>query len=71
LTGIPDCSTCKYIVPTNQYNIDGAALGIKPGDVICLDASKIYGAQPLHFINIVGTEANPVIIRNCGGPVRH
>jgi hypothetical protein len=49
-----------------MYPIDGLKLGIQPGDVICLDATKQYGA--IRFTNIVGTATNPVIIRTCGGP---
>src|SRR6478736_3383659 len=59
-----DCSTCKYVVPTGVNPIDGIKLGIQPGDVICLDGTKIYGA--LRFTNIVGTATNPVTIRVCG-----
>lgn len=57
------CSDCDFIVTTQL--VDGEALGVQPGDVIGLDASLDYGN--LKFINIVGTEDQPVIIRNCGG----
>ena len=33
------CSTCKYIVPIEAMTVDGAKLGIKPGDVICLSSA--------------------------------
>lgn len=61
-----DCSSCKFVVPPGMYPIDGYKLGIQPGDVICLDATKQYGS--IRFTNIVGTADNPVIIRACGGP---
>lgn len=62
------CITCSYIVPPNTTIIDGAALRIKPGDVIGLSANTVYST--LTFRNIVGTQENPVIIKNCGGVVR-
>ncbi|MBL7856253.1 MAG: right-handed parallel beta-helix repeat-containing protein [Cyclobacteriaceae bacterium] len=61
------CSACTYVVPLRQHITDGKILGIKPGDIICLQASLKYG--PLKFINIHGTEENPIIITNCGGVV--
>src|SRR5882757_5220985 len=60
------CSDCKYVVPMNTYTIDGAKLGLQPGDVIGIDATKIY-TTPMNFVNIVGTPDKPIIIRNCGG----
>lgn len=43
----------KYIVPANTNKIDGIERGIKPGDVIVLDAKNKY-SQPLHFSNLTG-----------------
>lgn len=60
-----DCASCTYVVPAGASIVDGAVLGLKPGDVIGLDARVRYGS--LHFKNIVGTLDNPIIIRNCGG----
>lgn len=62
------CATCTYVVPANKGIIDGAVLGIQPGDVICLDAAFQYGT--LTFKNIIGTASNPVTITNCGGTVK-
>lgn len=56
---------CTYVVPEKTHVIDGASLGIKPGDKICLDASKTY--KNLLFRNIIGTSNLPVTITNCGG----
>ncbi len=56
-----DCRECDYVV--KGYLTDGDKLGIKPGDVICLDGYKIYKA--LKFTNIKGTAQQPVVIRNC------
>ncbi|MFZ6011805.1 MAG: right-handed parallel beta-helix repeat-containing protein [Bacteroidota bacterium] len=61
-----DCS-CDYIVPSNAGLVDGQALSIQPGHVICLDASKTYGK--ILFRNIRGTATQPVVIKNCGGAV--
>ncbi len=60
---ISDCSDCTYIVTEHETN--GEELNIQPGDVIGLESGRDYG--PLLFTNIVGTMANPVIIKNCGG----
>jgi hypothetical protein len=60
------CSTCKYVVPVEAMHVDGLALGIKPGDVICFNAAIKY-FHSINFKNIVGTADNPVIIKNCGG----
>jgi hypothetical protein len=60
-----DCSTCTYVVAKNTDVIDGKALGLKPGSVICLDKALEYGE--LTFENLEGTEANPITIGNCNG----
>src|SRR5687767_2594063 len=44
---------CTYNVPAGKHKIDGLALGIKPGAVICLQAGTPY--KNLLFINIKGT----------------
>ena len=61
-----DCG-CDYTIPEGQHITDGKVLGIKPGDVICLQAGLNYNA--LKLINIVGSADKPVIIKNCGGKV--
>ncbi len=56
---------CKFTIPPGPYtNFDGAAKGVKAGDVICIGAGNI---QTIVFSNIVGAPGNPVIIKNCGG----
>jgi hypothetical protein len=60
-----DCSTCTYVVPSNAYLVDGAALNLQPGAVICLSSLNKYTS--LAFKNIIGTTDNPIIITNCGG----
>src|SRR5690606_25252130 len=62
------CADCDYIVPAGQTRVDGAALGLKPGDVIGLSADIAY--RNLNFQNIVGTADQPIIIKNCGGIAR-
>jgi hypothetical protein len=61
------CSTCTFVIAATQTTIDGAILGVKPGDVICLNAATKYST--LIFKNIVGTATQPVTITNCGGTV--
>ncbi len=55
---------CTFTIPANQYEVNGTTLGVKPGDVICLPGGTITSKL---FVNINGTAANPVIIKNCGG----
>ena len=61
--GAVDCSTCTVIIDAKTKVIDGNELGIKPGDVICLDAAVKYGS--IDFVNIVGTSEAPVTIGTC------
>lgn len=60
------CSTCKYVIPATATLVDGAVLGIRPGDVICFSAATKY-TNSITFKNIIGTADNPVKISNCGG----
>ena len=60
LVSTQECKTCHYIVPGNATTIDGKAIGIKPGQAICLDAAIKYGN--LTFINVNGQENNPITI---------
>ncbi|HEY9006880.1 MAG TPA: malectin domain-containing carbohydrate-binding protein [Ohtaekwangia sp.] len=57
---------CKYTVGLNETNVDGKALGIKPGDVVCIQAGN---RSTIRFANFQGTAAQPIIIKNCGGLV--
>ncbi len=61
-TSTVGCSECDFYV--TSHITDGAALGVKPGDVICLKAGKY---DRLLFRNINGTRNEPVVIRNCEG----
>jgi hypothetical protein len=58
---------CTYVVPPNTHLVDAKTLGLKPGNVICLQAGTAYAN--LLFRNIVGTATAPIIIKNCGGVV--
>jgi hypothetical protein len=60
-----DCAVCSYVVPSNTYIVDGAALKLGPGSVICLKALNTY--KDIVFRNIIGSSTNPIIITNCGG----
>ncbi|HEY9048870.1 MAG TPA: hypothetical protein VIN08_23365, partial [Ohtaekwangia sp.] len=57
---------CKYTVGLNETNVDGKALSIKPGDVVCIQAGN---RSFIRFANFQGTAAQPIIIKNCGGLV--
>jgi len=57
---------CKFTIPAGSAYayFDGAAKGVLPGDVLCVQAGV---HSTIQFINIKGAPGNPVIIRNCGG----
>lgn len=57
---IQDCKTCTYVVPADVAVVDGKELNLKAGSVICLDKAIQYG--DVEFINLAGTESNPVRI---------
>lgn len=57
---------CDFTVPLHAEDFYADVVGVKPGDVICVEAGK---RKKLHFHNIVGSEDAPVIIKNCGGQV--
>jgi hypothetical protein len=57
------CAECDYIV--KGYHTNGKALKIQPGQVLCLDAGRMY--EKVVFSNLNGTERDPIIVRNCGG----
>ncbi len=59
------CASCDFYV--SGFITDGKELGVKPGDVICLKGGNY---DRLIFRNIVGTQSNPVIIRNCTGTAK-
>lgn len=64
-TAVNDCG-CDFIHPSGTWKIDGVDMGVQPGDVICLE-SGVRGRMWIE--DVVGTEAAPVIIQNCGGQV--
>jgi hypothetical protein len=61
-----DCTTCTYVVAKNAEIVDGAALGLKAGSVICLDKALQY--ENVEFVNLEGTEENPIVIGNTSFP---
>ncbi|HEX2619877.1 MAG TPA: right-handed parallel beta-helix repeat-containing protein, partial [Phototrophicaceae bacterium] len=56
-----------FSIPVSQNVIDAAAMGIGPGDVVCLEPG--VRDQPQYWQNFKGTEEEPIIIKNCGGQV--
>ncbi len=58
------CSECSYILPEDATVVDGKVVGIKPGDVICLNSAFSYGS--IELVNVDGSEESPIIIANCG-----
>ncbi len=66
-----DCSKCDFFVSISNksFGFDGEELGVKPGDIICLDGAVEY-VRPVLFKNIKGTAEKPVIITNCNGKAK-
>ena len=60
LVSAKDCKTCHYVVPANATTVDGKAIGIKPGQAICLDLAIKYGN--LNFINLEGEADKPILV---------
>ncbi|WP_199350881.1 right-handed parallel beta-helix repeat-containing protein [Haliangium ochraceum] len=58
---------CDHTVDLDTTIVDAAALGIAPGERVCVTA----GERPfLRFRNLSGSEEAPITIINCGGLVR-
>ncbi len=62
----PECN-CDHVVGPQRGPVNGETLGVLPGDVICIDGDQEYNSMV--WTNIVGTESDPIIIKNCGGQV--
>ncbi|UZS00101.1 PKD domain-containing protein [Chondrinema litorale] len=66
----PDCNcNCDFTITTtnNKYQNNGDEMGVKPGDVVCIEA----GDYPyLRFYNFEGSENAPIIFKNKGGLVK-
>lgn len=61
--GDVSCNTCTYVVAPAETTVDGKELGLKPGSVICLRKSLQYSS--VDFVNLEGTEENPIVIGYC------
>ncbi|CAM4236993.1 right-handed parallel beta-helix repeat-containing protein [Pseudoalteromonas byunsanensis] len=57
---------CDFIVPSSQYLIDGIAMNVSAGDTICLAQGE---RGPIKITNVIGSESQPVQIRNQDGVV--
>ena len=62
VVGSVDCKTCTFVLDNKSETIDGAELGVKPGNIICLETGITYGN--ISFVNLQGTEENPILIAN-------
>jgi hypothetical protein len=58
---------CTYTVPLATQTVDGKLLNLKPGAIICLSSTIQY--KNLQFKNLTGSATQPILIKNCGGPV--
>lgn len=60
-----DCG-CDHTVALDKTSVTGAELGLKPGDTVCIAA----GERPfLRLKGFVGSAAQPITVKNCGGQV--
>jgi hypothetical protein len=57
------CASCTYVVDPKETTVDGKELGFKPGSIICLRKALKYTS--VDFVNMEGTEENPLIIGYC------
>jgi len=64
-TRAQDCD-CDHVIAPGTGGVDGTALGIAPGDVVCLMAGSY---DYIRFRELRGTAAAPIVIKNCGGVV--
>ncbi len=69
------CASCDFIVQDNAWQVDGAVEQIKPDGTMAIikpgDTIGIKGVRGgVQFINIAGTEENPIVITNCDGEAR-
>lgn len=58
-----DCATCTFVVAPGTAQVDGKALGIKPGAVICLQTGAKYPS--MEFVNLEGTANSPITVGYC------
>lgn len=54
-----------HFIPLDQTNVDAITMGIKPGDIVCLEAGT--RTKALRLVNFQGTAAKPILVKNCGG----
>jgi Right handed beta helix region/Secretion system C-terminal sorting domain len=60
---------CNHVLTpgvAGEIYVDGKQRNFQPGDVVCISATS-YSYISLQ--NVVGTAANPITIKNCGGQV--
>ena len=61
-----DCG-CDHTITAATPYVNGERLGVKPGDVVCIQA----GDYPyLNLFNFQGSAEQPLLFKNCGGQVR-
>ncbi|MEL7192673.1 MAG: right-handed parallel beta-helix repeat-containing protein [Bacteroidota bacterium] len=57
---------CDVVIPLNVQTANGANYSYAPGDTVCI----LGGARNhLELVNWTGSQAEPVVFINCGGPV--
>jgi hypothetical protein len=55
---------CDHTLALDVTTADGTALGIGPGDRVCVDAGERAFLRLSHF---VGSPTDPIVVLNCGG----
>jgi hypothetical protein len=55
---------CDHVIAVDQISPDGDALGVEPGQTVCLAPGE---RAALRLSNFHGTEEAPIVVRNCDG----
>ena len=55
---------CDHLIATTEITVDGDALGVQPGDSVCLEPGA---REALRLANFNGSEGAIIEVRNCEG----
>jgi MYXO-CTERM domain-containing protein len=67
LTVASSSLAAEHNIPLGTDSANGNDMGVKPGDVVCVEAGE---REFLTLDDFVGTAAAPIVIKNCGGQVK-
>src|SRR5687767_7380975 len=61
------CARCDHVLAAGVEDFDGAAAGVGPGDVVCIEAGP--PRITIRIANVHGDADAPVTFLNCNGQV--